>query len=240
MHSRRLVPEIMDGPDLPESQHRRALTGLGKINRLSRTAQALLAPVLELAQTLGRRRLQLLDVASGAADVPLELALLTRRHGVDLDLTVLDKSAMALAVAQERSRRLGVELRCLQGEVPGAAPALTEPFDVVTCSLFLHHLPDGQVPGTLRWLGAHTRGLLLVSDLERSRTAYLLTWITVRLLTRSSVVHFDGPASVAAAFTGTELAQAASEAGLEGATIQRCWPKRLLLKWHPRMSPAAP
>ena len=52
-----------------------------------------------------------------------------------------------------------------------------------------------------------------------------------RLLTRSPIVHVDGPLSVRAAFTVAEARQLAERAGLSGATIRRHWPQRFLLSW---------
>jgi hypothetical protein len=74
--------------------------------------------------------------------------------------------------------------------------------------------------------------LVLVNDLCRGATGLALAHLACRLLTRSPVVHTDGPRSVAAAFTPTELAGLAAEAGLTGATVTRHWPCRMLLSWR--------
>src|SRR4051812_8373658 len=96
---RRRVHEIMDGPDLPEPEHRAALAGLAALNRISRTAQSYLPHIVALAARLKRRELQLLDVACGGGDVPLALAQLAKKHGIELHLTLLDRSAVALQQA---------------------------------------------------------------------------------------------------------------------------------------------
>jgi len=53
-----------------------------------------------------------------------------------------------------------------------------------------------------------------------------------RLLSRSPIVHFDGPVSVQGAFRMDEALDLAARAGLDGATIRRSWPERFLLSWH--------
>ncbi|MCA9021331.1 MAG: hypothetical protein KDA74_14375, partial [Planctomycetaceae bacterium] len=58
-----------------------------------------------------------------------------------------------------------------------------------------------------------------------------LAWTACRLLTRSPVVHTDGPLSVAGAFTVNEIKELAGQAGLDGFQITRHWPQRWLLKW---------
>jgi hypothetical protein len=104
-------------------------------------------------------------------------------------------------------------------------------FDVLSCSLFLHHLAEDDAVGLLRRMAQAARRMVLVNDLIRSPLGYVLAWCGCRLLSRSPVVHFDGPASVAAAFTLGEARALADRAGLAGAVLTRHWPERFLLTW---------
>ena len=54
----------------------------------------------------------------------------------------------------------------------------------------------------------------------------------LRILTRSPIVHVDGPLSVRAGFQPGEVLDMADRAGLRGARITRHWPQRLLLSWR--------
>jgi hypothetical protein len=74
--------------------------------------------------------------------------------------------------------------------------------------------------------------MVLVNDLIRDRLGYFLCWWGVRLLTRSPIVHVDGPLSVRAGFQPAEVLEMATQAGMNGASISRHWPQRLLLKWE--------
>jgi 2-polyprenyl-3-methyl-5-hydroxy-6-metoxy-1,4-benzoquinol methylase len=109
---------------------------------------------------------------------------------------------------------------------------LPEDYDVMVCNLFLHHLDDADAVELLRRLGLRCRHLLLVNDLIRSPLGYGLAWVGCRLLSRSPIVHFDGPVSVQGAFRMDEALDLAARAGLDGATIRRSWPERFLLSWH--------
>jgi hypothetical protein len=100
-------------------------------------------------------------------------------------------------------------------------------------SLFLHHLDEEEAVLLLRRLRAMAGELLLVNDLERGPLGWLLAWVGVRVLSRSPVVHFDGPVSVEGAFTCAEARALARRAGLERATVRRCWQCRYLLTWKP-------
>jgi hypothetical protein len=105
-------------------------------------------------------------------------------------------------------------------------------YDALTCSLFLHHLDEGEAVDLLRRMAAAAGRLVLVNDLARGAAGWLLAQAAARLLTRSDVVHTDGPRSVAAAFTPAEARTLAERAGLSGATVRRRWPFRWLLTWE--------
>jgi 2-polyprenyl-3-methyl-5-hydroxy-6-metoxy-1,4-benzoquinol methylase len=104
-------------------------------------------------------------------------------------------------------------------------------YDVVMNSLFLHHLSE---EGVLRLLVRmrEAGGLVVVDDLLRTRAGYWLAWLGCRLLSRSPVVHFDGPVSVESAFSVAEVMALAERAGLSGAGLRRHWPERFLLTWR--------
>lgn len=233
---RRCRPEIMDQPDLDRERHWHALRGLARINRWSGSASILWPAVRELAREIDRPP-RILDVATGGGDVPLRLWQRGRRHGLALEVHGCDRSGAAVVFAQERAAQARAPLRFFPLDV--LHDPLPGDFDVVTCSLFLHHLAEEEGIALLRKMKEAARHLVLINDLRRSVPAWLFAWTGTRLLTRSSVVHVDGPRSVAAAFRRAELLALAEKAGLEGATLCRRWPFRWLLAWRER-SPTAP
>ena len=104
-------------------------------------------------------------------------------------------------------------------------------FDVATCSLFFHHLSDDDAVTVLGRMKAAAT-VVLVNDLSRSRLGFAAAWVGCRVLTRSRVVRFDGPASVRSAFTPSEALALSERAGLRGAAVARRWPFRFLLTWR--------
>jgi 2-polyprenyl-3-methyl-5-hydroxy-6-metoxy-1,4-benzoquinol methylase len=143
-----------------------------------------------------------------------------------------DISPFAVRYASARAAERRVEnvsfFRCdvLEGPLP-------EGYDVVMCSLFLHHLDEENAVALLSKMAAAARKLVVVNDLRRSAVGYLLAWLGCRILTRSPVVHVDGPRSVQAAFSLDEMRGVARRSGLESAVLQSRWPCRLLLQWSP-------
>jgi SAM-dependent methyltransferase len=226
--SRRLQPELMDQPGLDPALHRQALRGLRRINFWSRSAGILWPPLAALARGAARP-LRVLDLAAGGGDVLIRLWHRGRRAGLNLAIEGCDVSAEAVEYATHQAGRQGADVRFFVADVLGGD--LPAGYDAVICSLFLHHLTEDQAVGLLRRMGAAAGRLVLVNDLVRSRMGILLARIATRLLSLSPVVHVDGPRSVEGAFTMAEAQEMAEQAGLSGATVERRWPCRYLLRW---------
>jgi 2-polyprenyl-3-methyl-5-hydroxy-6-metoxy-1,4-benzoquinol methylase len=228
---RRREPEWMDQPGLDGDLHLAALVGLRRINFLSRTAGALWSPIKRLALTEPARHWRVLDVACGGGDVSVAIARRARTHSLHITVDGCDLSHTAVAHATMQAAASHLEdLRFFEHDA--LARDLPPGYDVVMCSLFLHHFDENDAVTLLRRMADAAGRLVLVSDLRRSRTGNLLAWLTCHLVTRSPVVHIDGPRSARAAFSLVEARDLAARSGLEGAGLRRCWPQRFLLQWQ--------
>lgn len=228
LRHRRRLPEIMDQPDLRRVRHERALRGLARVNFWSNSAGILWPPLAELARRL-HRPIRILDVASGAGDVPLRLWRRAGRAGLDMRIDGCDLSPVAVDHARAAAEAAGADTQFFVQDVLDQPPL--SGYDAVTCSLFLHHLDEAEAVGFLRWAAETAGSSVLVNDLERSGMGLALAHVAVRVLTTSDVVHVDGPRSVESAFTMEEARGLAERAGLRGAVVRWCWPFRYLLRW---------
>jgi 2-polyprenyl-3-methyl-5-hydroxy-6-metoxy-1,4-benzoquinol methylase len=226
--TRRRQPELIDQPDLDPGQHKHALQGLERINWWSGSARILWPSVRALARWRPKP-LRLLDLATGAGDVPLRLWTKARRAGLDIRIDGCDRSAQAVEHARKRAAEWHAPVHFFEHDAFQPLPA---GYDILTCSLFLHHLDDEQAVQLLRRMGEAAHQLVLVNDLARSRAGFLLAYVGTRILSRSPVVWVDGPRSVEAAFTLNEAREHARQAGLEGTTVVARWPCRYLLAWQ--------
>ncbi|WP_299468100.1 methyltransferase domain-containing protein [uncultured Gimesia sp.] len=228
---RKREPELMDQPGLTEREHGSALAGLRRVNWWSRSSAILWPPILELARTVDQRPLQILDIASGGGDVGLDIALRAKRAGISVEVDGCDISSFAVRHATEQVHHRHLDhVHFYERDI--FKEPLEKKYDVVMCSLFLHHLEEAQAVQLFQIMSQATRHLVLVNDLRRTRIGYWLAWAGCRLLTRSPIVHTDGPLSVAGAFTIQEAAELAEQGGLSGFQITRRWPQRWLLEWN--------
>lgn len=225
---RDMQPERMDDPALDAGQHERALRGLRRINRWSGSCRILWPAIHDIARRLNRP-IRVLDVATGGGDVPIGLARRAARANVPIEWAACDVSAQALSFAAECAARAGVRIRLFRHDA--LTEALPSGYDVITVSLFLHHLEESDALSLLRKAAGAAGYGLLVNDLVRNMPGYLLAWVGTRLLTRSNIVHTDGPLSVRGAYNLDEVRSIAESAGLTHFRVERKWPFRFLLTW---------
>ena len=230
LQQRRSQPEVMDDPTLDAARHAQALRALAKINWLSGSARILWQPLQALARTQPGRTLRILDIATGGGDVPIALWRRARRAGLNMEFHGADISPTALAFARDKTQRAGADVQFFRLDVHN--DAIPSGFDVLTSSLFLHHLAEAQALSLLERMRQAAGSMVLINDLRRCRFGYLLAWLAARTLTTSAVVRVDAPRSVEAAFTLEEMRTLAARAGLENARLSRRWPCRFLLDWR--------
>ena len=99
--ARHLEPEIMDDPALDGERHREALRGLERINRWSSSSRIVWFPIKTLAQERTFSPLRVLDIATGAGDVPIQLWHRARRAGLPLEVDGCDQSPRAIEYAKK-------------------------------------------------------------------------------------------------------------------------------------------
>ncbi len=112
-------------------------------------------------------------------------------------------------------------------------PVAPQQFDLVMCSLFLHHFPNEQITQLLTSMRSLARRAIIVTDLERHPLARLFLPATRWLFRWHAITLHDGPVSVQAGFLPQELLALANAAGLRNAAVRRHVPWfRLSLVWE--------
>lgn len=230
LRERELVGELMDDPSLNPEEHALALRGLARLNRMSAAG----APFVRAFGSMDcAGEVSILDVACGSGDVLTRTIACLRKRGIDAVGAGCDVSAFACAQTKARAERAGVPVRVFTQDALASGAVEGAPYDGVMNSLFLHHLTNEDAAHALRAMARALRpgGLLVVSDLLRTRMGYAMAAAASRLVTRSRVVHTDALRSVRAAFTLHELRELCADAGLDAARVERVWPERGVITW---------
>ena len=224
-----LVGELMDDPSLAEQDHHQALHGLRRVNQLSRTGSVIANAIIQHCKKEKLAFVRVLDLACGGGDVTTQVSKLLKQAGVLAEVHGWDCSRTAIDFARCQSNSGHQQV---QFDVANAlADAPKRSFDVVFCTLFLHHLSDNDANRLLVAMWQMASQLVLIDDLRRSTVGYALAVVGCQLLSRSPIVHVDGPLSVRAAFTESEILELSDRCDLPRPMIQRHWPHRFLLSW---------
>ena len=242
----RLVParrrgvEILDDPSVPPFVRDRSLADVARSNVLFGGRHAALRALdgaIDGAAAAKRARsdatpVTLLDVGTGAADLPVAAKRRAARHRIALHTIGLDASPSLLAAAATR----------LDDRVAG--DGLTLPFgdasiDVVLASQILHHFAEPEAIAFARELTRVARHRVVVADLRRSWLAAGLFWLASWPLAFHPVTRHDGVVSVLRGFTAPELEQIA-HAARGTPRVERHLGFRLTASWAPPSVPRSP
>lgn len=206
--------ELLDGPLDDPAALRGNLRDLAWINRRLGGTRASRRAVDGL---LGRRTgpHTLLDVGTGAADIPMALILATASTGRPLRVTAVDSRVEVLDAARDVDARLAgaTDLELVVGD-GRSLPWPDRAFDVVHASLVLHHLEPAEAIAFLVEAARVARHGVVVNDLVRARHHWLGARALLALTTRNRYTRHDGPLSVRRAYTRVELRAMLAAGGL--------------------------
>jgi len=200
--TRKIEPELLD--HLPPDEARPNLEDLTRINRYFGGHSVILDTLNQVARPADS--FSLLDVGAASGDTARLLqAAYPHAHVVNFDYNETNIGAAP------RPKVIGNAFRL---------PFAPRSFDYVMCSLFLHHFQDEEVVGLLRGFNRIARRAVLACDLERSLFPYIFLPATKYFFDWKRVTVHDGMISVRAAFSKSELAALAKEAGLKNCALR--------------------
>ena len=225
MPERTLEREYMDDHEPEQAVVDDVYRFLSFINRWLGGSRATLQRFDDLSRTWkSGERIDVLDVATGAGDVPGALIAWGRRRGFDVRVTALDVSPRALDYARRQSKDGRMRLLCADIHRP---PWRDGVFDYVTCALFLHHLADAEIIGLLQTFDALAKRGIVINDLMRRWRLYIWTWLFTRA--GHPIVRRDGPLSVRKSLRPGELEALSRRAGLPWLSVREHFGHRMTL-----------
>lgn len=221
------VSERMDDPDVDPSDLDSALRHVTAVNRWLGARRAL---TRHLPWALPAGRCRVLDVGTGAADLPMAVAAWARHAGRPVRITAVEPHEATLAVARRRTRH-SPELRLVRADGLDL-PFATGTFDLALLSMTLHHMTGPALVHILAELRRVARGgRVLVCELERALPNYVGARFLAHTVWRlNPVTRHDGPLSVLRSFTPDELGALGRQAGLLDAHVHRHPFYRLVLR----------
>lgn len=200
--------EILDSEECPALETQKSLRDLCRINRWFGGVSTTRKLIARVSSASGVKRLSLLDVAAGFGEVHRSAGFQLARRGIMLDITELDRVPTHL---QRHHRVLVADALSL--------PFRDSSFDVVSCSLFAHHLQPSQLAQFADEALRVCRYAFLINDLIRHPLHLALVYAGFPLM-RSYVSRVDGVASVRRAYTPDEVRQILSNGTSSAAKME--------------------
>jgi len=217
------VLEIIDGPPVPFKEMASCMTDISRVNALFGGRMVTMIHVKRLLAALPADRLvTVLDVGTGAGDIPRELVRWARRESRRIRVFALDRDAATLRIAGALARDYP-EISLLRGDAL-SLPVRSRAVDLTISAMTLHHLEPEPGVQYLAEMDRAARVGFVVNDLARSRVAHWVVWLITRFITRSAISRHDGPLSVKRSYTPREVSGLCEQAGLEGVDVVHHWP----------------
>jgi len=198
----------MDRPQLVSSELEKDLRNIRQLNRFFGSHRLVLHFLHRWIKPGDHVRI--VDLATGSGDIPRLIVDLARKIGATVEIDALDRQSATLEIARKLSGNYP-EISYIDANILEWQPA--ERYDIVLCSLALHHFSDENAVRLLRRCGDLSRKFVLVSDLRRGLLATIGVYLLTALIFREPMTRYDGRVSAARAFSFAELDDLAGRAG---------------------------
>jgi ubiquinone/menaquinone biosynthesis C-methylase UbiE len=194
-----VIPELLDTDSGTSADVADALSDLRRINRWFGGVAATQSMIAKVVRKLGVSSLSLLEVAAGAGYVPQAASNRMRKLGVQLRVTLLDRSPSHL------KNGFGAVTSTVAGDAL-ALPFVDGSFDLVSCCLFAHHLEPPELMQFVNEGLRVCRSAVIINDVIRDAIHLALVYVSLPIYC-SHLTHHDAPASVRRAYTVAEMSQ---------------------------------
>jgi ubiquinone/menaquinone biosynthesis C-methylase UbiE len=208
---RRPTLELLDTDSGTADEVDRALRDLRSFNQRLGGVATTRELIHAVARQTGKKHLSLLELAAGTGFVPLQAGRELSDEGISIDVTLLDRATTHLPRNGAAQKVAGDALR---------APFADSSFDLVSCSLFVHHLSPEEAVQFAREALRICRVAVAINDLVRHPLHLALAYAGIPLY-RSRITRNDAPASVHQAYTTEEMAEFFRLAGAAKLETQR-------------------
>jgi len=208
---RRFDPAVLEMMDRPQPDLAELEPDLKRIRQLNRWFGS-----YRLIRHFVRRwikpgdNVRIVDLATGSGDIPRLIVDYARKIGAKVEIDALDRQSATLEIAKKLSAAYP-EISFQETNILDWSPA--EAYDIVLCTLVLHHFSDEDAVRVLWRCRESSRDFVLVSDLRRGLLATVGVYLLTALIFREPMTRYDARLSAERAFSFSELRKLAVRAG---------------------------
>jgi len=216
---RTLLPEKMDQPGVPEPQTGQALKELEIINRRLGGYHVILDALEQLK--LPDRLISIIDLGSGGGDVLRRISKWAGRNRKAVMLTGIDMNPVMTAYAGSKSTGYPHTNFLTMNVFDDAL--LSHKADIVMSSLFCHHFDNDELVELVRRMYRISTLAVIINDLHRNWFAYYSIKLITYFFSRTFLVRYDAPLSVARSLSRAEWKTVLESAGISNYRLKWMW-----------------
>ena len=200
--------ELMDRPQPVSPELEEDLRSIRQLNRWFGSHRIIRHFVCRWVKPGARMRI--VDLATGSGDIPRLIVDRARKIGATVEIIALDRQSATLEIARKLSGDYS-EISFVEADILEFNPP--DGYDLVLCSLALHHFSNEDAVRVLRRCRELSRKFVLVSDLRRGWLGMIGVHLLTALIFRAPMTRYDARLSMARAFSFAELDDLARRAG---------------------------
>jgi 2-polyprenyl-3-methyl-5-hydroxy-6-metoxy-1,4-benzoquinol methylase len=215
-------PETMDDFAMEGEILRDALDKIAKINQLLGGNQLTLRGVQKLIGNISKTTtFTIVDVGCGNGDMLRTLADYGLKNNLNFQLIGIDANNFTVNHAQHLSRNYpNISYQC-EDIFDKSFEELK--YDIVLCTLTLHHFKDNEIIHLLNVFNANSNIGIVINDLHRSAIAYRLFQALCLVFRLNKMSREDGLVSILRGFKKVELIHFSEKLNFSNYKIQWKW-----------------
>ncbi len=222
--------EQLDNPNLQGTELEETLQNLRIVNYLLGNIRSLSKSILKIVNSKKQDKYRIVDLGSGGGDALKYLAQVCRKKKIQVEFVGIDFNTHSLQYAKKQAADFP-EIEWLQGDILDPNFELPE-CDVLISSHFMYHFEDAQLIDFLKQQKHKVSTAIVISELQRSKMAFVLFKIFAPLLRFTKIAYEDGLLAIRRSFIRTELEAILKEAEIERFSLKWKWAFRYeLVVW---------
>ncbi|MDD2986441.1 methyltransferase domain-containing protein [Flavobacterium sp.] len=213
--------EIMDDFTLEGKELQDALDKIASINKMLGGNKLTLQGVEKLLSLKPKTIITIVDVGCGNGDMLRTLADFAIKNQLKVNLIGIDANAFTINYAQKLSKNY--PMISYQNEDVFSKVFSEINYDIVLCTLTLHHFKNEQIEYLINLFSKQSRIGVVINDLHRSAIAYRLFQLICYLFGLNEMSRKDGLVSILRGFKKNELLNFSEKINVSKQNIQWKW-----------------
>jgi ubiquinone/menaquinone biosynthesis C-methylase UbiE len=219
LSERSQLPEKMDEPGIAKKEIHQALKELEIINKLLGGYRVILHALDQVEWS--DRPLTIMDVGCGGGDMLRAISKWAERKKKKVQLIGIDRNVTMTEFASDRSKTFS-NIRFMTCDVFDDA-LMHEKADIVMNSLFCHHFDNDDLVNLIKRINQLASEAVIINDIDRHWFAYQSIKTITLLFSKTCLVKYDAPLSVARSLKRNEWQAILASAGINNYTLRWMW-----------------